>query len=181
MRFIRERHRDTLFSEDGSTVDEQVARMLGGRKVAVAESETGGLMSARLTERPGSSAYFAGGVVAYSNEAKVRLVGVEAALIERSADTDATTVRSALREEGVKLGAEDRVTPGLGAKVSDGLAINVFRPLPVAVDFDGDLRSVDTTWRKPAQLVQQLHLDPKRISIVTAPSGDFRVNSSLIS
>jgi nicotinamide-nucleotide amidase len=83
VRFIRERHSDTLFSEDGSTVDEQVAQLLDGRKVAVAESETGGLMAARLTERPGSSARFAGGVVAYSNDAKVSLVGVDAGLIER--------------------------------------------------------------------------------------------------
>jgi nicotinamide-nucleotide amidase len=82
--FIRVRHRDTLFSDDGSTVDEQVARLLNGRKVAVAESETGGMMSARLTERPGSSGYFAGGVVAYSNEAKVALVGVHKSLIERA-------------------------------------------------------------------------------------------------
>jgi nicotinamide-nucleotide amidase len=81
--FIRARHRDTLFSDDGSTVDEQVAKLLNGRRVAVAESETGGLMCARLTERPGSSGYFAGGVVAYSNEAKVVLVGVEESLIER--------------------------------------------------------------------------------------------------
>jgi nicotinamide-nucleotide amidase len=81
--FIRERHRDTLFSDDGSTVDEQIASLLDGRFVAVAESETGGLMSARLTERPGSSAYFAGGIVAYSNHAKSELVGVDPALIER--------------------------------------------------------------------------------------------------
>ena len=57
--------------------------MLDGRKVAVAESETGGLMAARLTERPGSSARFAGGVVVYSDDAKVALVGVDEALIER--------------------------------------------------------------------------------------------------
>jgi nicotinamide-nucleotide amidase len=81
--FIRERHRGTLFSEDGSTVDEQVATLLNGRTVAVAESCTGGLMSARLTERPGSSAHFAGGIVAYSNEAKADVVGVDPALIER--------------------------------------------------------------------------------------------------
>ena len=81
--FIRERHRDTLFSEDGSTIDEQVAGLLEGRTIAVAESCTGGLMAARLTERPGSSAYFIGGVVAYSNDAKVSLVGVDRALIDR--------------------------------------------------------------------------------------------------
>ena len=82
-RSSRDRHADTLFSEDGSTIDEQVAALLEGRTVAVAESCTGGLMAARLTDRAGSSAYFLGGVVAYSNEAKVELVGVDPALIER--------------------------------------------------------------------------------------------------
>jgi nicotinamide-nucleotide amidase len=79
---IAERHAETLFSTDGTSVDEQVAALLAGRSVAVAESCTGGLMAARLTERPGSSAYVAGGVVAYSNEAKSELLGVDPALIE---------------------------------------------------------------------------------------------------
>jgi nicotinamide-nucleotide amidase len=81
--FIRRRHRDTLFSEDGSTIDEQVATMLAGRRIAVAESCTGGMLAARLTDRAGSSAYFVGGLVVYSNQAKVSLAGVEPELIER--------------------------------------------------------------------------------------------------
>ena len=83
--FITARHRDTLFSRDGTTIDEQVASLLTERgvTVAVAESCTGGLMAARLTDRGGSSEYFPGGVVAYSNEAKSSLVGVDPALIER--------------------------------------------------------------------------------------------------
>jgi nicotinamide-nucleotide amidase len=80
---ISERHGDTLFSVDGSSIDEQVAALLKGRWVALAESCTGGLMAARLTERPGSSEYVAGGVVSYSNEAKSALLGVDPALIER--------------------------------------------------------------------------------------------------
>jgi nicotinamide-nucleotide amidase len=80
---IAERHARSLFSTDGSTIDQQVAELLTGRWAAVGESCTGGLMSARLTERPGSSAYFAGGVVSYSNEAKAALLGVDMALIER--------------------------------------------------------------------------------------------------
>jgi nicotinamide-nucleotide amidase len=79
---IRERHADTLFSEDGSTVDDQVIGLLEERTIAVAESCTGGLMSARLTDRGGSSAYMLGGVVVYSNEAKIALAGVPAELIE---------------------------------------------------------------------------------------------------
>jgi nicotinamide-nucleotide amidase len=59
-----------------------VAQQLTGRRIATAESCTGGLLAARLTERPGSSAYVAGGLVAYANEAKTELLGVDAALIE---------------------------------------------------------------------------------------------------
>jgi nicotinamide-nucleotide amidase len=80
--FLRERHADTLFSDDGSTIDEQVAALIDDRRIATAESCTGGLMAARLTDRAGSSAYVAGGIVAYSNEAKVDLVGVDPRLIE---------------------------------------------------------------------------------------------------
>ena len=80
---IAERHAETLFSTDGSSVDEQVAELLRGRRIATAESCTGGLMAGRLTERPGSSEYVAGGVVAYANEAKEGLLGVDPALIER--------------------------------------------------------------------------------------------------
>ena len=82
--FLRERHARTLFSEDGSTVDDQLAQLLSGRTLAVAESCTSGLLAARLTERPGSSAYFQGGGVVYSNAAKVDLAGVDPALIERA-------------------------------------------------------------------------------------------------
>jgi nicotinamide-nucleotide amidase len=83
--FLAERHRDQLFAPDGSTVDQQVASALLRlrRTVAVAESCTGGLMSARLTERAGASDYFLGGAVVYSNEAKVSLADVDPDVIER--------------------------------------------------------------------------------------------------
>jgi len=80
---IARRHAATLFSSDGSSVDRQVADLLAGRRVAIAESCTGGLMAARLTELPGSSEHVAGGVVAYSDAAKAALLGVDPPLIER--------------------------------------------------------------------------------------------------
>jgi nicotinamide-nucleotide amidase len=80
---IASRHGATLFSVDGSSIDDQVAGLLHGRTIALAESCTGGLLAARLTERAGSSEYVAGGVVAYSNEAKVSLLGVDPDLIAR--------------------------------------------------------------------------------------------------
>ncbi len=80
---IGERHERTLFSIDGSTVDEQVAELLAGETIATAESCTAGLMAARLAERPGSSAYLLGGVITYADEAKVDQLGADPALIER--------------------------------------------------------------------------------------------------
>ena len=53
---VRERHGREIFSDDGSRVDDLVAQLLAGRRVATAESCTSGLLAARLTERPGSSA-----------------------------------------------------------------------------------------------------------------------------
>lgn len=82
LELIAERHERTLFSIDGSFVDDLVAGLLTGRRLGLAESCTGGLMAGRVTARPGSSAYFAGGVVAYSNEAKADLLGVGASLLE---------------------------------------------------------------------------------------------------
>jgi nicotinamide-nucleotide amidase len=79
---LRDRHGSALFSEDGSLIDDQIAALLDGRTIATAESCTAGLLSARLTDRAGSSAYVAGGVVSYSNTAKVELLGVDAGLIE---------------------------------------------------------------------------------------------------
>lgn len=78
---LRDRHAHELFSTDGALVDDQVADLLTGRSIATAESCTAGLLAARLTERAGSSAYVAGGVVAYSNAAKTELLGVDAELI----------------------------------------------------------------------------------------------------
>ena len=79
---LRERHGREIFSEDGSRVDDLVAQLLAGRRVVTAESCTAGLLAARLTERPGSSSYVAGGVVAYANDAKVDLLDVDPRLIE---------------------------------------------------------------------------------------------------
>jgi nicotinamide-nucleotide amidase len=76
------RHPRHLFSLDGETIDARVARLLQGRKLGLAESCSGGLLAARVTNLPGASTYFAGGVVAYSNQVKAEMLGVEPGLIE---------------------------------------------------------------------------------------------------
>jgi len=72
----------TLFSH-GPTLDELVAAAFADRglTVATAESCTGGLLAARLTERPGSSGWVLGGVTAYANSAKEQLLDVPAELL----------------------------------------------------------------------------------------------------
>ncbi len=80
---LSERHSETLFSLDGTTIDSIVAESLSGRRLALAESCSAGLLASRITDQPGASAYFAGGVVAYSNRSKADLLGVDPALIER--------------------------------------------------------------------------------------------------
>jgi len=79
---LSDRHSRHLFSLDGETIDSQLARLLLGRRLGLAESCSGGLLAARITDLPGASTYFAGSVVAYSNEAKAELLGVDPGLIE---------------------------------------------------------------------------------------------------
>ncbi len=75
---------ESVFTTRAESLEEVVARELNqrGATIAVAESCTGGLVAQRLTSIPGSSNYFLGGVVSYSNELKTALVDVPATLIE---------------------------------------------------------------------------------------------------
>jgi nicotinamide-nucleotide amidase len=79
---LLDRHSRHLFSLEGETIDSQVAQLLAGHRLGLAESCSGGLLAARITDLPGASAYMAGGVVSYSNEAKTALLGVDPELIE---------------------------------------------------------------------------------------------------
>jgi nicotinamide-nucleotide amidase len=69
---------DYYFGEDDETLESVIARLLQerGATLALAESCTGGLLAKRLTDLPGSSAYFGEGLVTYSNQSKERLLGV---------------------------------------------------------------------------------------------------------
>lgn len=105
---VRARHADTLFSTDGATVDEQVARMLRERawKIAVAESCTGGELTARLTGPAGASEYVLAGAVVYANEAKVALAGVDPELIERHGAVSEAVARALAQGARTRLGGD---------------------------------------------------------------------------
>jgi len=124
---VIDRHANTLFSRDGSTVDEQVAALLRGASVvdgallegpaeprarreahtiATAESCTGGLLAARLTEPAGASEYVKGGIVAYANGVKVSQAGVPEELIERHGAVSAEVARALAEGASSRLGAD---------------------------------------------------------------------------
>jgi nicotinamide-nucleotide amidase len=101
---------DRIFSRDGSSLDEVVARLLllNNATISAAESCTGGLLAQRLTSIAGSSTYFLGGVVCYSNELKTAWVDVPAALIQAkgavSAEVATALAEGIRRRAGSQLG-----------------------------------------------------------------------------
>jgi nicotinamide-nucleotide amidase len=76
---------DAIFSRQGETIEQIVSYLLQmrGMTLAVAESCTGGLLAERITSLSGSSRYFLGGAVVYSNELKTQFCNVPKALIGR--------------------------------------------------------------------------------------------------
>ncbi len=122
---VRERHADTLYSEDGTSVDEQVATLLrsAGLKIATCESCTGGLLAGRLTDLAGSSDYVAGGVVAYTNAAKVSLCAVDPAVIKRvgavSEEVAAALADGAVARVGADVGVGITGIAGPGGGTED--------------------------------------------------------------
>ena len=106
---VGERLGDHVVAGDGESIDTAVARLFRetGMTLALAESCTGGLIAGRITAIPGSSGYFLLGAVTYSNDAKVRLLGVPEDLpAERgavSAEVAKAMARGALRLAGSDL------------------------------------------------------------------------------
>ncbi len=103
---IEERLGHAIFAFRGERMEEVIGLRLAvnGFTLATAESCTGGLIAQRLTEVPGSSTYFREGIVAYSNDAKVRLLGVPADLIGEYGAVSAPVAEA--MAEGARLRAE---------------------------------------------------------------------------
>lgn len=94
--------------EDQGSLEEKIGRLLKdqGLKLAVAESCTGGLVADRLTDVPGSSDYFLGGIVAYAYEAKVALLGVSWDTLQAHGAVSRETVLEMARGARRALGAD---------------------------------------------------------------------------
>ncbi|MEN3013987.1 MAG: CinA family nicotinamide mononucleotide deamidase-related protein [Endomicrobiia bacterium] len=93
--FINSDNKDAVFAEGKVSLEQVVGLSLGRHKktVAVAESCTGGLLANRITNIPGSSFYFLGGVVAYSNALKMKLLGVKKETLDTYGAVSEETVK----------------------------------------------------------------------------------------
>ena len=102
---IRELLPGRIYSEDGRELPHVVGELLRqrGLSLALAESCTGGLLAARLTEAPGASAFLERGYVTYSNRAKTELLGVPASLLESAGAVSEEVARA--MAEGVRRAA----------------------------------------------------------------------------
>lgn len=104
---LRQALRQQVWGCDADTLEGRAGSLLAGRRLTLAtmESCTGGLLSAVITDVPGSSAYFRGGFVSYSNEMKVAL-GVDARLIETHGVVSAQVAEAMAKAARQRLGAD---------------------------------------------------------------------------
>jgi nicotinamide-nucleotide amidase len=108
IRAIRERLGPVVYGEGDDTMESVVGRMLTERKqtVATAESCTGGLIAERLTDVPGSSAYVLGGIVSYSNDAKMALLSVPEDVLAREGAVSEPVVRTMAEQVRLRFGSD---------------------------------------------------------------------------
>lgn len=143
-----------VFSVDGRTLEQVVGGLLDerGLHVAAAESCTGGLVMGRLTDVPGSSTWFLGGVVAYDNDVKVRELGVPLDVIGRHGAVSEPVAAAMAAGVRARFGADLGIGVTGIAGPTGGTAAKPVGTVVVAVDgpasrvrtfrFPGDRRAV---------------------------------------
>jgi len=134
----------SVLSVIGKTTDDQVTEALKESKltISVAESITGGLISARLTTVPGSSEFFVGGIVCYSNLAKVTEVSVSPGLISKKGAVS-KEVAIAMAE-----GVKKRLKTDIGLAVTGVAGPIPLPPQPVGKVFIALAGENETDWKE---------------------------------
>jgi nicotinamide-nucleotide amidase len=170
---IREVLGSFIYFEGDATLEEVVGQLLLAKQqtLALAESCTGGYISHRITRVSGSSAYYYGGAVTYSNDAKIRFLGVKPATLESYGAVSRETALEMSR------GIRERTGAGIGLSVT-GIA----GPLG-----GGPEKPVGTVWISMAQeggheaKLFQFHGDRERIIIGTSQAALHWLRTTLLS
>ena len=162
-----------IYFEGDATLEEVVGQLLLAKRqtLALAESCTGGYISHRITRVAGSSAYYHGGLVTYSNDAKIRFLNVKPATLESYGAVSRETALEMSR------GIRERTGAGIGLSVT-GIA----GPLGGSPD-----KPVGTVWISIAQeagqeaRLFQFHGDRERIIIGTSQAALHWLRTTLLS
>lgn len=121
---VKARLGEYVYGEDVETLEESVMQLLHRTPMtfAAAESCTGGEIAKRFTDLPGASAFFLGGMVTYTNEAKAALLGIDPALIERNGAVSEIVAREMAERARARLGADIGLgVTGLAGPDGDGV------------------------------------------------------------
>ena len=113
-----------IYGYDNESIEEVTGKMIAERGgiLACAESCTGGTIAGKITAIPGCSSWFSGGIVAYSNEIKMRILGVRAETLEKYGAVSEETVSEMVQGAGRALGADYAVATSGIAGPSGGTA-----------------------------------------------------------
>jgi len=167
----------SVYSVDGRPLEAVVGDLLRERKltIAVAESCTGGLLSSRLTDVPGSSDYVERGVVCYSNRAKTELAGVPEALIDEHGAVSEPVARA--MAEGIRSRAGTNIGIGVTgiAGPGGGTPQKPVGTVAIAVAADEDVRVRTFQFIGPREMVKfqaaQSALNMTRVMVAKLQSG----------
>ena len=124
MEHVIKRLGDVVYGVDVECIEESVIKLLRekGMTFSAAESCTGGELAKRFTDMPGASAFFKGGVVTYTNEAKAKLLGIDPALIEEKGAVSYEVAKAMAENVRALLGTDIGVgVTGLAGPDGDGV------------------------------------------------------------
>ena len=184
---------ENIYGYDDETISMAIGKLLQqqGAMVATAESCTGGLIGNLITETPGSSAYYKGGIIAYSNELKERLLGVRHETLEQygavSEETAVEMARGSLAATGADYAiATTGISGPTGATEDKPLGLvyvavakrirneepKVFEPLAIKLGEDRPLRPLGTLASPTSSLqgIMQANLPSALAASVSSPN-----------
>ena len=124
MEHVMQRLGDVVYGVDVECIEESVIKLLREKNMtfSAAESCTGGDVARRFTDMPGASAFFKGGVVTYTNEAKAKLLGIDPALIEEKGAVSYEVAKAMAENVRTMLGTDIGVgVTGLAGPDGDGV------------------------------------------------------------